>query len=175
MRIIAGESKGRKIKVPKGIRPTQDKVRESIFNILGDRVVDTTVLDLFAGSGSFGLEAISRGAREAIFVEINPKVIKILRENIDTLGYKAKTRVIQADALKIIQDLVANIPYPDIVFADPPYNKGFVGRVVQIIKANNSTLLLILEHSKEEKVNMGRTLHFGDTEVNVIEFKELVN
>jgi len=172
MRIIAGESKGKKLKVPKGIRPTQDKVRESIFNILGGKIVDAIVLDIFAGSGSFGLEAISRGARKVIFVEINPKVIKILKENIDMLGYREKTQVIQIDAIKAIQMLGINIPYPAIVFADPPYNKGFADRVIHTVKkASNSALLLILEHSKEEKVNIGRTLRFGDTEVNFIEFK----
>jgi len=171
MRIIAGESRGRKIKVPKGIRPTQDRVRESIFNILGDRVVNKTILDLFAGSGSFGLEAISRGAREATFVEINPKVIEILRENIDTLGCTGRSKVIQADAIKTIKNLESDVQHPDIIFADPPYNKGFVDKVLGIIKAKDSFLLLILEHSKEEKVDIGRTLRFGDTEVNVIESK----
>jgi len=171
MRIIAGESRGRKIKVPRGIRPTQDKVRESIFNILGNRVVDAIILDLFAGSGSFGLEAISRGAKKAIFVEISPKAIKIMRENIDMLGYKEKAKVIHADAIKIIKSLESDTLHPDIIFADPPYNREFVERVLQIIKTKNSSSFLILEHSKKEQTNIGRKLSFGDTEVDIIEFK----
>jgi len=171
MRIITGESKGRKIKVPKGIRPTQDRVRESIFNILGDKVIKKSILDLFAGSGSFGLEAISRGASKAIFVETDHKVIKILKENIDMLGCEEKTKVIRADAIKTIRDLGSDFQHPDIIFADPPYNKGFMERIFEIIETQNYFSLLILEHSKEEKVDRGRTLRFGDTEVNVIEFK----
>jgi len=171
MRIITGESKGRKIKVPKGIRPTQDRVRESIFNILGDRIVNKTILDLFAGSGSFGLEAISRGARKATFVEINSKVVKVLRENINTLGCKGRIKIIQADAIKTIKNPEADVDHPDVIFADPPYNKGFMDKIVGIIDANNSFSLLILEHSKYEQVDIGRILRFGDTEVNVIEFK----
>ena len=136
MRIIAGESKGRKLKIPEGIRPTQDKVRESIFNVLADKVLDATILDLFAGSGSFGFEALSRGADEVTFVETNPMVINVLTENINMLGYKEKTRVIRADAIKTLQNLESDSQRPDIVFADPPYNmKGDTGVVRKALQA----------------------------------------
>ena len=160
MRITGGEVGGRRIKVPKGIRPTQDKIRAAIFNILGDKIKGAKFVDLFAGSGSVGIEAISRGASEVIFVEKSRKVLAVLNENLKSLGCVNKSKVIMADALKV------KIETPDIIFADPPYDKGFAKKVIDLWL--KSKTLLILEHSKREKVDIGTHHTFGDTVITLI-------
>ncbi|MDI6840352.1 MAG: 16S rRNA (guanine(966)-N(2))-methyltransferase RsmD [bacterium] len=160
MRITGGEVGGRRIKVPRGIRPTQDKVRTAIFNILGDRIKDVKFVDLFAGSGSVGIEAISRGASEVIFVEKSRKVVSVLNENLKSLGYMEKSKVINGDALKV------KLKTPDIIFADPPYDMGFAKKVIDLWLI--SKRLLILEHSKHEKVDLGTHYTFGDTVITLI-------
>jgi 16S rRNA (guanine966-N2)-methyltransferase len=164
MRIISGESKGRKIKSPKGrvIRPTLDRVREAIFDIIGNRVVGATILDLFAGTGSFGLEALSRGAKRVTFCEKARAIRVILEENISSLGYNDKCNIIKGDALKIkTKDRY------DVIFADPPYEKNLIYKVLKIYR--NKAKLLIIEHSKREKVEEGTSRRFGDTIITFIE------
>src|SRR4051812_32749637 len=102
MRIIAGQRRGHKFDGPKGssTRPTSDLVRESIFNILGDLVEDRIVIDLFAGTGALGLEALSRGGRRAIFVEQNRDNVALIRRNLATLRYEDRARVFNADAYR---------------------------------------------------------------------------
>src|SRR5438093_1591004 len=119
MRIIAGEARGRRIHTPpgRGTRPPLDQVRGSIFSILEDRVEDAAVLDLFAGSGAFGLEAISRGARSATFVESDRTALEALARNLRELGFLARSQIIQGDALYRPS---AGGPY-DLIFIDPPY------------------------------------------------------
>ncbi|MBQ4439708.1 MAG: 16S rRNA (guanine(966)-N(2))-methyltransferase RsmD [Kiritimatiellae bacterium] len=117
MRISGGTLRGRTVKVPDTdlVRPTQDRVREALFSMLQAVVPGARVLDLFAGSGSLGIEALSRGAKSAVFVEQNPKHARILSNNLKTLGLSA--RVVVADAFKFS----GNGETFDLVFADPPY------------------------------------------------------
>jgi 16S rRNA (guanine966-N2)-methyltransferase len=119
MRIIAGEARGRRIRAPEGTgtRPALDRVRESLFTILGDLVEGAEVLDLFAGSGAFGLEAVSRGARSATFVEREPKALEALARNLQELGFLARGHIIQGDALYRPS---AGKSY-DLIFVDPPF------------------------------------------------------
>lgn len=122
LRIIAGTLRGRRIRTPAGrdVRPTSDKVRESIFNILGQDLTDLAVLDAWAGSGALGLEALSRGARKATFVEADPRVALRIEENAENLGVGDRIRIVVGrveDALRRGR-LVG--PY-DVVLADPPY------------------------------------------------------
>ena len=107
MRIIAGEARGKKLLGPRddSIRPALDRIRESLFSVLDDAFENGLVLDLFAGVGAFGLEALSRGAREVVFVENAPASLEVLNENIRLLGAEAQSRVVRADALKYARKL----------------------------------------------------------------------
>lgn len=123
MRIIAGEHRGRRIDAPPGdkTRPMLDRVREALFSTVQDWVEGARVLDLFAGSGSLGLEALSRGAEHARFVERAPPAIAILRQNIETLGLQGKSTVARGNALAPASWSSVEEPAFDLVFFDPPY------------------------------------------------------
>jgi 16S rRNA (guanine966-N2)-methyltransferase len=156
MRIIAGEFKGRRINVPdsKEIRPTTDRVRETLFNILNNKIDfhNRKVLDLYAGSGSLGLESLSRGALEVHFVERNLKIYKNLQENIDSLGITGNCKIYKMEALQFSQ-LFQNQDY-DLIFADPPFFKDDIYRVVENL-INNKYLddkgFMIIERSMQTK------------------------
>ncbi len=122
VRIIGGTLRGRKIEVPaRGVRPTSDRTREAIFDVLGPAVVaDARVLDLYAGTGALGMEALSRGAREARFVEGNRDTARALRENLARLGLAERGSVDEADLSLIEMPASAGGPF-DLVFLDPPY------------------------------------------------------
>lgn len=134
MRVVAGKFRGRTLKGPRSnaIRPTSDRLRESIFNILvhayADPVTDARVLDLFAGTGALGIEAISRGARFALFVEDSAEGRAIIRENVDTLGLGGTTRLFRRDATKLGEAHPVE-PF-SLAFCDPPYGKGLAERAL---------------------------------------------
>jgi 16S rRNA (guanine966-N2)-methyltransferase len=121
MRVVAGELRGRHFEAPPGLdtRPTTDKVREAVFNALGslDLVRDAVVADLFAGSGGLGIEALSRGAAEVVFVERDRAALRVLRDNLRDLGVADRTRVVQGDVMVMARGIAA-----DLVLADPPYD-----------------------------------------------------
>jgi 16S rRNA (guanine966-N2)-methyltransferase len=120
MRVVAGELRGRRFEAPPGndTRPTTDKVREAVFNALGslDVIRDAVVADLFAGSGSLGIEALSRGAAHCTFVERDRRAVRILYGNLEHLDIEDRSKVIVGDAVVMSRGLVA-----DVVLADPPY------------------------------------------------------
>ncbi len=121
MRIITGKFKGRKLYTPKDrhVRPTSDRVKEAIFSMLGDTITDNRVLDLFAGTGSLGLESLSRGASHCVFVDNNRDSIQLIKDNINHLGASKESTVISGDyriALNQVKD-----PF-DLIFIDPPYH-----------------------------------------------------
>jgi len=120
MRIVAGAAKGRRLAVPpQGVRPTPDRVREALFSSLADSILDAHVLDLFAGSGALGLEALSRGARHVTFVEQNPKTAAILSRNIDTVALAGATKHTQSAARFLASTTTLRF---DVVFLDAPYD-----------------------------------------------------
>jgi 16S rRNA (guanine(966)-N(2))-methyltransferase RsmD len=121
VRVIAGEWRGRPLKAPPGAatRPTSDRVREALFSILAARVPGARVLDLFAGSGALGLEALSRGAAAATFVDDAPAAVKAIRANLDALGGAAEVR--RADAVRFLAAARQDGAQYDLVFLDPPY------------------------------------------------------
>lgn len=131
MRIIAGRRRGTKISPPRGketTRPISDRVKENLFNILRDRLAEAVVLDLFAGTGSLGLEALSRGAQWVTFVEQASPVVEILNRNVEHLRFLESSRVVQGDALRlrpsIVKSNLRDRPQPlvfDLLFVDPPY------------------------------------------------------
>ncbi len=128
LRIVGGNLRGRRIRVPgRGVRPTSDRTREAVFDVLGPKLVDgASVLDLYAGTGALGIEALSRGARRAVFVEGSRPVAHALRENLDALGLADRAEVLEVDLSRI--ELPRDVVGPfDLVFLDPPY-AGDAGR-----------------------------------------------
>jgi 16S rRNA (guanine966-N2)-methyltransferase len=155
MRIVAGEFRGRRLRpVPeKGIRPTADRIREAVFNILGDRVRGAVVLDLFAGTGALGLEALSRGAAEAVFVDRMDAALRTISRNLDDLGLANRSRVIRWDLSRNLGPLRGRRPAFDLVFLDPPYGRGLLAPTIsRLVAADCLTpgARLVAEHSTEE-------------------------
>jgi 16S rRNA (guanine966-N2)-methyltransferase len=137
MRIITGIAKGRKIIAPEGMdtRPTSDRVKESVFNIISKKIYGARVLDVFSGTGNLGLEAISRGADWCTFVEKNKITYKILLQNINNLGFKEKCDTYNRDAFDVLEMLGKNSGKYDIIFLDPPYSNGLVEKAIIEINA----------------------------------------
>ena len=131
MRVITGTARGRRLKTPEGmdIRPTTDNVKESLFNIIQFDIDGRRVLDLFAGTGQLGIECLSRGAREAVFLDKSPAAVKIVRENLKSCGFSAT--VLQRDALEYLDGCGRF----DLIFVDPPYDAGLYEPVLRSINA----------------------------------------
>jgi 16S rRNA (guanine966-N2)-methyltransferase len=152
MRIISGTAKGRRLKCPRGsrTRPTPDRVRESIFSIVGERVRGARVLDLFSGTGAMGLEALSRGAAEAVFVERDPLAIGCLRENARLCRFESETAVINSPVLPFLRNGDMESGF-DLVFADPPYGGSDASLTLlalsKRVKSLREGCLLVLEHA----------------------------
>ena len=123
MRVIAGTYRSRKLKGPGKLRlrPTSDRLRETLFNILGPAVNDSLFVDLYAGTGAIGIEAASRGARQVILVESHKPTARLARENIEALGIRQSVEVIEDDALRGLEKLAARRLLADFIFLDPPY------------------------------------------------------
>jgi len=175
LRIISGEHRGRRLVAGKKtkVRPTSDRVKESIFNILREEVVGKRVLDLFAGAGSLGIEALSRGAESATFVDASTRSINTLKKNIENLNLKSNSCIFRLDGLKALNKLTQNF---QIIFADPPYLKGFVQRIIDSVAQSEVLVkngILILEHHKketfslpQEKLSILKQKRFGDTVIS---------
>jgi 16S rRNA (guanine966-N2)-methyltransferase len=170
MRIVAGEWRGRRIKAPPGerVRPTADRVREAWMSIVQPRLPGAAVLDLFAGSGALGLEALSRGAARAVFVDIAPASLRALRDNIDALGAGQAATVRRADALRFAAALPAGAF--DVAFADPPYGLGAAARLAAIWQATPFAGLLGVEHRAGEPMpDGGDSRRYGSTVITFYE------
>ncbi len=132
MRVVAGVAKGRKLKAPRTVatRPILDRVKVALFDILGDAVVDSVFLDLFAGSGSVGIEALSRGAGKAVFVDTNPEAIRVIKDNLALTGLGDRARVIRIDAFRYLAQLQGQF---DVIYVAPPQYKGLVVRTLRAL------------------------------------------
>lgn len=163
MRIIAGEFRGRALKAPpdRRARPTADRVREAWFSILGAELQGATVLDLFAGSGALGLEALSRGAARVDFVEVSQSSLLALRANIAALDVESRVRVHRGDALRFVQRLDAHAY--DLVLADPPYRTDAAARLVTRFRERPFGRLLVVEHPARNEIAGDETRRYGDT------------
>ncbi|HET8633247.1 MAG TPA: 16S rRNA (guanine(966)-N(2))-methyltransferase RsmD [Gemmatimonadales bacterium] len=163
MRVVGGEFGGRRLVPPadRRVRPTADRVREAWMSILAANLPGARVLDLFAGSGALGLEALSRGAASAAFVELAPRSLAALRTNIDALGAGARAVVHRADALRFIQRLSADAY--DVAFADPPYGTGLAERVASAFRIAPFAGILSIEHSADDLLPGGESRRYGDT------------
>ncbi|UCG91708.1 MAG: 16S rRNA (guanine(966)-N(2))-methyltransferase RsmD [candidate division WOR-3 bacterium] len=173
MKIIGGRNKGRKIKVSKrGIRPTKGIIRGAIFNIIAQRLQNAHVLDIFAGSGALGLEAVSRGAQNCVFIEKKPNM---LLQNIKNFSLVNKTKVIAADFRSGLKRM-SNTQF-DIIFVDPPYNKKYIEITLTLIdkrKLLKRGGIIVAEHSVREEFTLPDALcfikkkHYRDTVVSFI-------
>jgi 16S rRNA (guanine966-N2)-methyltransferase len=175
MRIIAGRWRGRTIQAPPGTktRPTTDRVREAWLSALQHDVPAATVLDLFAGSGALGLEALSRGAAHVTFVERAAGPLRALQSNIDALDAAADVTVVRADALRYVEGLSATAF--DVALADPPYATGDATRLVLAFEQVPFARLLCIEHATREKLAPlpgSRTRRYGDTALTFITASE---
>ena len=178
MRIIAGALKGRVLAPVKGrTRPTAAKVREAIFNILGPVVLEAQVLDLFAGTGALGIEALSRGAVRAVFVEDHPEALKGLRRNLETLGLLDRSLVLPLPVAAALRKLAAQGERFGLVFLDPPYGGGVAAATLAAL-AGSSLLLpqvrVVAEHSRRETLpelagvlDLQVLRRYGDTQVAI--------
>lgn len=178
MRVIAGEHKGRRLSPPKGqgLRPTSARVKEALFSILGDRTVNARFLDLFAGTGAIGIEALSRGAQSATFVEATSASLKVLRANLIHCGLTASAHV-HACSAEIFMRRHAEESSFDIVFADPPYHDDIIADLLPSIDRAAimaSEALVVVEHSTKVsappqagRLTLRRQYRYGDTRLSV--------
>lgn len=151
MRIIAGSARSLPLKTIEGMdtRPTTDRIKETLFNMLNPNIPGCNFLDLFAGSGQIGLEAISRGARQAVFVENNKKAVNCIQENIAFTRFTEQSTVMHMDAVSAIRRMEGKHVF-DIVFMDPPYRKGLEEEVLRTLADSsiiNEDTLIIVEAS----------------------------
>ena len=151
MRIIGGRLRGRKLQSFKGsqVRPTADRVREALFNIIGGKVLEASVLDLFSGTGALGIEALSRGASMGVFVDNSARSLAVLQKNLDLCNLHPCTRMIRWDIAKSLNCLQAYPHTFDLVFMDPPYRCGLVPLAMQHLLQSQCLApeaLLVAEH-----------------------------
>jgi 16S rRNA (guanine966-N2)-methyltransferase len=182
MRILRGTAKGRKLVAvkAKGIRPTRDDVKESIFSMIQGHVEAAVVLDLFAGTGNLGLEALSQGAKRAIFVEKEKVPLRALMRNIDLCGFRDRADVISRDAEMALKLLRRRAEKLDLVFIDPPYGSGYVGKTLRFISAHdmvNDGGMVVVEHSSGEApadqwgmFSLKRQKRHGDTTITILQW-----
>lgn len=175
MRIIAGEKRGFVLASPNGeaTRPTLGRVRESVFSIIGSQIMGARVVDLFAGAGSLGLEALSRGADHCTFIETDRQALDALFANIKKLRYETQSTVEKHNAVTWAA-AAALPPVPHVIFADPPYHLDFAQKTLNAV-ASNLTLpsdsLLVLQHGKRDSISPAtcaplahiRTEKYGET------------
>jgi len=177
MRIIAGSLKGRRLKTPNwdGLRPTSDKLRETLFNVVAPRIAGARVLDVFAGTGAVGLEAISRGAAQVVFIESHRRAAALVHENVALCGAADRCAIIRDTAERALGDAIVGDPF-DLVMLDPPYDyqplAAALGAAAQHLAADG---WLILEHATRRALpaidgaTAVRTIRSGDSALTIFE------
>ena len=184
MRVNAGSAKGKKLKSRPGkdVRPTSDKVKEAVFNTIGQNQEGSHFLDLFSGTGGMGIEALSRGADSCVFIEKNTECVKIIYENLKITGLSHRARVIKTDVFRGLAKLQGENQRFDFIYMDPPYFKTFYVPVIEAISERGLLKkdgVLIVEHFKNiifpEKVfelEQGKIKKYGDTVITYYFIKE---
>lgn len=175
MRIISGSRRGHKLFEFEGndIRPTTDRVKESIFNIISPFIVDADVLDLFCGSGALSLEALSRGANSAVCVDTDKRSIDLAKKNTSSVRFDDSVNFVNTDAMSYLNGIKSQF---DVIFLDPPYNKGFIAPIIGKIVENNILSddgIIMLEsdstdeHSEFSGLKIYRQRKYGRTYVTI--------
>lgn len=185
MRIITGSAKGIQLKAPTGLstRPTTDRVKESLFGILGYLVEDARVMDVFAGTGNLSLEALSRGAASAIAVDKSANCVRIIRENAAKTRLEDRLTALKGDGLRYLTQYAEEGRTFDLIFADPPYEQGFITKVLAAVEGGEVLAdggVLIAEHTKKEpidetmlnKLEIRRQERYGETIVSFLMHKK---
>ncbi len=179
LRIISGTARGRRLKTPPGLntRPVTERIRESLFSIWGTRLTGAVFLDLFAGSGSMGIEALSRGARKAVFVENDARAVKIIKDNLELCQFEISGKVIKSDVLWSIKKFVHDSESFDIIYIDPPFTvPELFGQVMEEldrypILAKDGTIVIRSQRKMIMPMETGlyvcnRHDKYGESEVN---------
>jgi 16S rRNA (guanine966-N2)-methyltransferase len=168
MRVVGGKFAGRNLTSPadQRVRPTAEHVRSALLDLLADDLPEARVLDLFAGTGALGIEALSRGAARADFVEFRPASLHALRANVAALRLRERTRIFKRDALPFAAALSAN-SY-DLVFADPPYESRMLDRLIDTWRATSFAPVLAVEHARTHALPAGAMRRtFEDTTITI--------
>lgn len=156
MRVCSGTAKGRRIKTRKGFstRPLLSRVRKSLFDLVGEPIKGKGFLDLYAGSGAVGIEAISRGASEAAFVEIDPECVRLIRENLFHCSFLSRAKIYQKDVLHILFSVLGKGNFP-FIFVGPPYFQNLQNKTLNIIQGITYYQgQVIVQHSPREKIDL---------------------
>lgn len=177
MRIISGSARGRSLQAPKGLstRPTTDRVKESLFGILQFRIAEARVLDLFSGSGGLGLEALSRGAQFAVFNDSDRQSVQIIKNNLQSLPFEGRATVYNHDFKACLKLLASKGERFDLVFLDPPYDKGLeleaarlIGELSLLVEGGR----IVIEHAAKTRIELPAvvdTRKYGDTCITFLE------
>jgi 16S rRNA (guanine966-N2)-methyltransferase len=180
MRIISGTAKGRKLVTPRdrSLRPTSDRVKESIFNILQNKLEGKVVLDLFAGTGNLGIEALSRGAKKTIFVEKGRQALRLIQRNLNQFGLKERSEIFSKDANRAIGILKEKGESFDLILMDPPYEKGLIQKTITKLNSHqifHKDSILVIEHNRREPLprnmngwNLIRQRRIGETVISFL-------
>ena len=173
LRVSGGEARGRRLKAPKGIRPTQGMVKQAIFNLVGPGIEGAEVLDLFAGSGALGIEALSRAAAVVTFVDHQTRGLAILRQNLDVLGLKERARIVRGDVVRWLEASPDTVRRAGFVFLDPPYDDAVLDRALKALDGSVEGATVVAEHSRRQemptlaRLKVDRQRRYGDTMVTV--------
>ena len=182
MRIITGRARGLQLNTPKNmdVRPTADRVKESVFNIIGNKIVQAQVVDFFAGTGNLGLESWSRGAAGITFIDMSKESLRIVESNIQKCKAQESCTVLKGNAVQVIERLYQQGKRFDFAFCDPPYNKGWLDQIMTALEKYRLLQeggYLVMERSPQEELKrlpehytLIRSAKYGDTVVDFIRF-----
>lgn len=181
MRVITGTARGRRLETLEGeaVRPTAEKVKEAVFSAIQFEIQERSFLDLFAGSGQMGIEALSRGAKSAVFVDSSVKSLNIVRKNLDAAGFCDKAKVVHTDSLSFLDITPDSF---DIAFLDPPYGTGLLQEAMpKVAEKMKKTGVIIAENGENEKISqnygdfvLDRQRHYGKIKVSMYRHKDFI-
>jgi 16S rRNA (guanine966-N2)-methyltransferase len=148
-------------------------VKQALFNMVGPEIEGADVLDLFAGSGAIGIEALSRGARSVTFVDRQPRGLDILRQNLDALGFKDRARIVRSDVVRWLDASPEAVDAAGLVFLDPPYDDAVLDRALEALDRSSTSATILAEHSRRQslpllaRLKVDRQRRYGDTMVTI--------
>ena len=187
MRVISGSARGKRLKAPRGMstRPITDMIKEALFNVIGEHIRGAHVLDLFAGSGSVGIEALSRGAQKAVFVDSSKEAIQVIKENLNSCGFADNYEIYRNDVFRAIEFINKNRAVFNIIFIDPPFTNDKI--IIPVLEAVDNTQLLNINGrliirtpknyalpAKLQRAELMRTSRYGESTLYYYGYNEEV-